>query len=884
MRVLFWLALVLMAATPARADVLAVGAGKAFATPCAAILAAKPADVIEIAAATYTDTCAITVAGLTLRGVGGRPKVDLSGTDHPAQYKGIYVIAADDVTVENLELAGAHISAENGLNAAGLRVEAKNLTVRSCFIHDNQNGILGGTSGTITIEYSEFARNAAGDGCNQGGCTHNLYIAGVDTLNFRYNWSHRLATDTPDKGHLLKSRAKANYILYNRLSGEDGFDSYELDLPNGGLAVVVGNVIQKGAQSGNGALMAWGEEGASNPDKRVFIVGNTFVNDRSSGAFLNASGASLTVHDNIFAGTGSVPAMLGADNLAGTDPEFVDRAHFDYHLRSTSPARGKAVDPGKADQFALTPEYEYLHPAGRIARAKAADLGAFEFAAAAAGTGGAGAGGAAGGDGPAADGGERDAGSAEARDASDALPGAGRTQRSPASDGCACSTPGSFHRAGSHVRAAGGLVLLMLLVVLRRRGAISRSLLGLAATCWLAACAGDSPPPAAGAAGRAGRHGGIAGEAAHAGSGDEAAAGGGAGDAAADGGITSALCPQLGWCELPDTKLEAACPDAGRYPAIQGYEGCSGVINDWSGGMADTKRNRLLLWGGGHHGYFGNELYALELSRGVLVRLNEPSDIAGVDLDECKPPERYQDGKPSSRHTYDGLVYVAHADKLFTLAGAGLPCGYALRTTWTLDLAGLAWHEMKADPYPTRASYGVVSDYDPVTKRVILDDGYNLWAYELEKDSYVLLNDSDKTNAHIDYHMTGRVDPEHGLFVVIGGGSAAGGGMQVFDLRGDYAQQSWTGQVSGCDALLAANSPGWAYDPDQKRLVGWAGGDLVYVFDPETQRCSTQTFAGGPGKQNENGTFGRFRYFPELRLFAVVNDYRSNAFTLRLTR
>lgn len=141
--------------TALRADTRNVGPGQTFATPCAAVAAASAGDVIEIAAGTYTDSCAITLAGLTLRGMNGRPKIDLSGTDHPAQYKGIYVIAADDVTIENLELSGAHISADNGENAAALRVEAKGLTVRNCYLHDNQNGILGGTTGTLTIEYTD---------------------------------------------------------------------------------------------------------------------------------------------------------------------------------------------------------------------------------------------------------------------------------------------------------------------------------------------------------------------------------------------------------------------------------------------------------------------------------------------------------------------------------------------------------------------------------------------------------------------------------------------------------------------------------------------------------------------------------------------------------
>ena len=116
----------------------------------------------------------------------------------------------------------------------------------------------GGTTGTLTIEHSEFANNGLGDGCNAGGCTHNVYVANVDRLNFRFNWSHRIATDTMDKGHLLKSRAKLNYILYNRLSGEDGFDSYEIDLPNGGNAVITGNVIEKGPHAENRiAIWCW---------------------------------------------------------------------------------------------------------------------------------------------------------------------------------------------------------------------------------------------------------------------------------------------------------------------------------------------------------------------------------------------------------------------------------------------------------------------------------------------------------------------------------------------------------------------------------------------------------------------------------------------------
>ncbi|HKO90923.1 MAG TPA: hypothetical protein VJU61_07220, partial [Polyangiaceae bacterium] len=339
--------------------------------------------------------------------------------------------------------------------------------------------------------------------------------------------------------------------------------------------------------------------------------------------------------------------------------------------------------------------------------------------------------------------------------------------------------------------------------------------------------------------------------------------------ASTDGG--SALCPGLGWCELTDTKLRSVCPDPNKYSAIQANEGCGGVINDWSGGSVDQKRNRLLIWGGGHRGYFGNEVYALDLNVLKLLRLNDPSDITGVDLNQCTSPEAYADGRPSSRHTYDGLAYLPDSDEMFALAGSGIPCGYAVQGTWTLDLDSVSaappgkaapWTQHRPTPFPTKASFGVVADYDPNTKRVIVDDTYSLWAFDPSSHTYTLLNDSTKTGAHIDYHMTGRVDPKRKLFVAVGGKGGDDGGIQIFDIAAgsNYAQQDWTNQVQGCDGLLAASSPGLAYDPVQDRLVGWAGGDDVYLLDLDQKRCTTVRHNAGPGAQVEAGTFGRFRY------------------------
>lgn len=397
-----------------------------------------------------------------------------------------------------------------------------------------------------------------------------------------------------------------------------------------------------------------------------------------------------------------------------------------------------------------------------------------------------------------------------------------------------------------------------------------------------------------------GRGGGAGASTGGAGTGGSAGSGGSSGPRGGAGGQGSMtdgggeLCPSLGWCELVNTQLLDVCPDPEEFPDIQGNEGCSGVIDDWSGGVQDETRSRLVIWGGGHGGYFGNELYALDLVTLTMMRLNEPSDVAGYDFNDCYAPDAYADGRPVSRHTYDALAYIAHADEVFSFSGAKAPCGYSNDDTWILDLASIAtapsgqaapWELQNPTGPSPRANVGVVSDYDPNTQSVILDDGYSLLAYDVEVDSFALLNDSNATNAHIDYHMTGRVDPKRRLFIIVGGGDAEGGGMQVFDIGpgSDYAQQDWTDQVTGCDGLLSAIYPGFAYDPIQDKMVGWGGGDTVYLFDPDAKACTTVEYAGSPGDQNDNGTMGRFRYFESLNVFAVVNAHDQNAFTLRLT-
>ena len=372
-------ALAALTSFSAHAVTLTVGPGKMYAAPCAAIAAAADGDTIEIdATGSYDgDVCAVPKNRLTLRGVGGRPRIDAAGRSSGG--KGIWVISGNDTTVENIEFSGATVPDKNG---AGIRQEGQNLTVRGCFFHDNENGILsgGGPTTAILIEYSEFANNGFGD-----GFSHNMYIGHEGRFTLRYSYSHAAKV-----GHLVKSRAAENYILYNRLSGEDGTASYEIDLPNAGTSYVIGNLIQQGASSQNSTFVTYGVEGATpdNPGHTLFVVNNTFVNDRTAGGtFISVGGAITTpafIANNIFVGTGTVVSQTSAvqmTNFTQGDPRLVDRAAYDYRLAPGSPCINAGSDPGTGAGFALLPSRHYVHPASAVDRTidGIVDIGAYEF-------------------------------------------------------------------------------------------------------------------------------------------------------------------------------------------------------------------------------------------------------------------------------------------------------------------------------------------------------------------------------------------------------------------------------------------------------------------------------------------------------------------------
>jgi hypothetical protein len=346
-----------------------VGPDRALATPSAAAAVARDGDTVLIDPGTYSgDVATWTQDDLTLRGDGARAHLRADGND--AQGKAIWVIAGDRTTVDRIELSGAAVPDRNG---AGIRQEGTDLTVTRSWFHDNENGILTGADpdSDVVIRRSRFFRNGHGD-----GYSHNLYVGAVRSLTVTGSW-----LSAADTGHELKSRAARNTILGNRISDGDAAASYSIDLPNGGLSLVAGNVVVQGPSSDNPALVSYGAEGLTHPSSTIWVVNNTFVNRRTTGTFVAlADGSRAHLRNNLLVGPGDLtsrpPASARANRRVGPGG-FVGPAREDFRLTASSPA----VDRGVAVPGRWRARREYVAPTADAPRPVVGrtDLGAFEL-------------------------------------------------------------------------------------------------------------------------------------------------------------------------------------------------------------------------------------------------------------------------------------------------------------------------------------------------------------------------------------------------------------------------------------------------------------------------------------------------------------------------
>lgn len=265
----------LLASLPACADLLRVGPGQAYTRIADAAAAARDGDTVEILPGEYRGDVAVwRQKRLAIVGSGERPVLIADGES--AEDKAIWVIRNGDFRISNIEFRGARVADGNG---AGIRLEGGRLEVDDAVFIDNQNGILTAnrTDIELRVRNSLFAQAPR----QHSPLPHLIYVGRIghfEVSGSRFHGGHY--------GHLIKSRAQRSDLRYNLIyDGPGGEASYEIDLPNGGLVHLIGNVIGQSATSHNPVVIAYGAEGKAWPDSALYLSHNTLVSERLPGAW-----------------------------------------------------------------------------------------------------------------------------------------------------------------------------------------------------------------------------------------------------------------------------------------------------------------------------------------------------------------------------------------------------------------------------------------------------------------------------------------------------------------------------------------------------------------------------------------------------------------------
>ncbi|MDR1555792.1 MAG: hypothetical protein LBS88_02005 [Tannerellaceae bacterium] len=348
--------------------VLKVGPDKEFKTIREASLAAKDSTLIEVDVGNYPgDVTVWEQNDIYIRAVGGEAVLDADGKHWNG--KGIWEVNGGKIKVEGFVFRNVKVPDKNG---AGIRFTKGRLTVENCRFLNSECGILtANQGGTLIVRNTEFGYMGYGD-----GYSHNIYVGRIDTFLMTASYSHHAK-----EGHLIKCRARFSLILNNRITNENDNtynSSYELDFPDGGTHIVVGNIIQQSVLSPNTAIIAFAEENNHIwEDNALYMSHNTILNSKTTTNPLFIPSAktpnkSIVMLNNLLSENIGNPAanILSVDKgnqkykRSDLNENYLPAAQLYESLKNkTEPDINRYLSGRfRTEGFSLIPASEYVHP------------------------------------------------------------------------------------------------------------------------------------------------------------------------------------------------------------------------------------------------------------------------------------------------------------------------------------------------------------------------------------------------------------------------------------------------------------------------------------------------------------------------------------------
>lgn len=339
-----------------------------------------------------------------------------------------------------------------------------------------------------------------------------------------------------------------------------------------------------------------------------------------------------------------------------------------------------------------------------------------------------------------------------------------------------------------------------------------------------------------------------------------------------------------------DDAINRNFPDAAPW---RGTSGQAAVVQSWNGGaFAPTfgAKGSLLLHGGGHHNYFGSEVYAFDMATQRWSCISKPytGSINWPYSDGTFP-----DGSPSVAHTYDLLEFHPRTKSLVTLSAQSTEAASRVNVAHMLVLGGATWEKSKVNSGVTVAGGGY-SVYDSKRDVFWLEGGSGSTAL-VQYDPNV--NNSDGTvgkwtNYPSKLHRTDSIaayDPLNDLMVV----TTFRDGTQVYaiDLSDPDAGPVQLNESGSPPAKQSSH--GWEWSNTRAAFIYYRDGDGVYEFKQGGGNWKTAVWSwkkltsaanSATPPSVDNGVYGRFRIvrYADAEVAVVANSTSGSVYAFRI--
>lgn len=350
------------------------------------------------------------------------------------------------------------------------------------------------------------------------------------------------------------------------------------------------------------------------------------------------------------------------------------------------------------------------------------------------------------------------------------------------------------------------------------------------------------------------------------------------------------------------------------------------ILGPWSSFTWDTNRGDLLLYGGGHGNYAGNDVYRWRGSTGLWERASLPSENTIVNKLHYIPIDSAMNA-PQSAHTYDNTIFLPNLDRMLTFGGASTNSGnhYYLQTGPTTvrrtgpylfdparadgnKVGGTTGsHVQRVAPHPEIVGGEMWMNRDLFGRPVVTPGNFvhGTTGYAIEDGRDVVYVSAG--NNLFKYTIVDLADPASDTWEIVGrrwtgcctNGAGAYDPVNNVFVRTGYPQPSapfayWDLDQAGPNnknllaypidlsgGFVMDKSYGMDYDPLRGEMLLWKGGTDVWALDYDDdltdwrieKRASTSvTGPPMPAVISGGGVLGKWKYIPNLDAFIALED------------